>query len=246
MLRTSQLWRVPSQVWARSGFCVGRSNNDSQQWRTFSTDAESIMSSSMNRMFRSIYFRTLPLRQQAELVGSEEELCQMMEVGARRICAGNLDLIRDDRSMAHLHLSAMALATYSVLMEQLKHHERAMEIVRRGFGASESTPSYQLPVQWMVQFMLLIAPNKLSAASRMMKNMKADFGETFEIEIDFDDLQSSSMKVTRCFYHDFFTRTGAPHLTGIFCAVDRSYFSSISPGRHRALRGTGIRGTNIG
>lgn len=35
--------------------------------------------------------------------------------------------------------------------------------------------------------------------------------------------------VTRCIFHDFFTETGTPELTGIFCDVDRRFYEHAFP-----------------
>lgn len=70
------------------------------------------MNSTVNRAFRSFYFRALPLKVQPELVGSERAICDEIETQTRGLCEIHSDLIQDDRSSAHLFLSAIAFSSY--------------------------------------------------------------------------------------------------------------------------------------
>jgi len=77
-----------------------------------STKNQAIFDSVVNRAFRHVYFRTLPLRRQPELKGREKEICDNIETEARVLCWKHRDRIVDERSAAHIHLSSMALASY--------------------------------------------------------------------------------------------------------------------------------------
>jgi len=48
-----------------------------------STKNQAIFDSVVNRAFRHVYFRTLPLRRQPELKGREKEICDNIETEAR-------------------------------------------------------------------------------------------------------------------------------------------------------------------
>ncbi|EME32372.1 hypothetical protein Gasu_04630 isoform 2 [Galdieria sulphuraria] len=235
LLRITCSFRFHSSFWFRSSsFC-----NQVKDQNSGKEDKEQVIFDSVvNRAFRHVYFRTLPLRRQPELKGKEKEICESIETEARQLCWKHRERVVDDRSAAHIHLSSMALSSYKTLLPLLdSDEERVLNIVGRGFGLADVSSSSKSGLQWILQFMLLVSLNKLRTLKRMAENIERDFGKGFDIvqesEVDSNNkLVAHQMVVRRCLYHDFFVAEGYPQVTRLFCALDRSYFGEVKEKRH--------------
>ena len=58
------------------------------------------------------------------------------------------------------------------------------------------------------------------------------YGEGFTFVEEVPSLDRYTMRVTRCFYHEFFTAQGQPQLTRLFCAWDLTWINEVSEQKH--------------
>mmetsp|Transcript_34359 Transcript_34359/g.84257 ORF Transcript_34359/g.84257 Transcript_34359/m.84257 type:complete len:110 (+) Transcript_34359:457-786(+) len=83
----------------------------------------------------------------------------------------------------------------------------------------------------MMKMTLFMTRDKFGLVARQFGLMQRDFGGSFEASVD-PSPPKASLKVSRCFYNDFFRAECEPQLTGIFCALEMAHFTAIEPGRH--------------
>ncbi|WP_369795169.1 L-2-amino-thiazoline-4-carboxylic acid hydrolase [Halioglobus sp. HI00S01] len=65
------------------------------------------------------------------------------------------------------------------------------------------------------------------------KKIPAMYGRVFAFEEQRIGENTYTMRVTKCFYHEFFKAQGEPHLTQLFCEWDRNWIEPISVRKHR-------------
>ena len=58
------------------------------------------------------------------------------------------------------------------------------------------------------------------------------YGPSFTFEHERDDQDAFWVKISRCYYHDYFKAHGASELTPVFCDWDANWASAINPRRH--------------
>eukprot|EP00871_Galdieria_phlegrea_P006052 jgi/Galph1/934/GphlegSOOS_G5730.1 len=231
------MWQLsPSNSIVQTSFYC--TNNSQGKNTTTSENSQVDFDSVVNRAFRHVYFRTLPLKQQEELKGKQEDICRTIETEAKILCSRHSHRLVDERSAAHIHLCAMALASYKTLLPFFGTDEKkVMNIIGKGFGLADVNSSSKSGLQWILRFMLLVSLNKMKTLKRMAENIERDFGKGFEIRQESQEdengrLISHQMTVKHCLYHDFFVAEGYPQVTQLFCALDRSYFGEVNEKRH--------------
>lgn len=194
------------------------------------------MAVSANKAFRYIFTRTLPLRSQPELSGESAVECSVtdIETAAARIVGDHAHRAVDDRAAVHLHAAALAVATHRALYPRLRDEARVVEMLRGAFGAGRDVNAdSKLPGHWVGKAALMFSPDRMAAVRKMTENAARDFGSTFTTkQVDEDDGRRHRLTVTSCLYADVCKEEGVPHLTKIFCSLDRALFSHVTEKAH--------------
>lgn len=195
-----------------------------------------IMGTSANKAFRYIFLRTLPLRSQPEYEheAGVDSVVADIEHSALRVLQAHAHRAVDERAKTHLHAAALAVATHRVLFPRLKDETRVIDMLRGAFGAGKDVEAdAKLPGYWFGKAALLFSPDKMGACRKMTANAAKDFGETFALErIDENEGKTHVMRVAACLYADVCAAEGVPHLTRIFCSLDRALFSHVDRQAH--------------
>jgi len=115
----------------------------------------------------------------------------------------NKERYPDKVASAHLRVACLLLASYRVLTTHLRDHEDALEIVKQSFS-SKGVQSYF--IQGSVYVLPHLTADPIVALSRTLKCGAQVLGPGWQIQVTKDPPHNSfvSMKVNRCFYHDFF------------------------------------------
>jgi hypothetical protein len=93
------------------------------------------------------------------------------------------------------------------------------------------------PNSWIfkaaTRLMLLFSRDPMKTLVNYTQNhIPPIYGKAFEFIEEGDSEKQYTMRITRCFYHDFFVGNGAPELTHLFCEWDKNWIDPISPSRH--------------
>ena len=141
--------------------------------------------------------------------------------------ASNRDLISDAQSEAHLSYTTLVIAAYETLLEHLSQTE-AYALVEEAFTA----PLYEATKE-SVSAELDRSEDPFALLRSIGLAQEADvYGEGFTFEHEANDGEKFLQNVTRCFYHDAFTKNGRPELTPIFCKSDAAWIDGINPDKH--------------
>lgn len=139
----------------------------------------------------------------------------------------NRDLVVDDQSQGHLNYVALLMATYEILLEHLSQTE-AYALVEEAFTA----PLYEATKESVsAELDRSEDPFALLRSIGLAQEVNV-YGEGFTFEHEADDGEKFLQNVTRCFYHDAFTKNGRPELTPIFCKSDAAWIDGINPDKH--------------
>eukprot|EP00172_Hildenbrandia_rubra_P000797 Plantae.Rhodophyta-Hildenbrandia_rubra.ctg14512.p1 GENE.Plantae.Rhodophyta-Hildenbrandia_rubra.ctg14512~~Plantae.Rhodophyta-Hildenbrandia_rubra.ctg14512.p1 ORF type:complete len:263 (-),score=47.10 Plantae.Rhodophyta-Hildenbrandia_rubra.ctg14512:1103-1891(-) len=211
-------------------------------------DGSQIFNNKINRATRYVYLRTLPLKSEPDLAVDTEQIAKDIEYQAERICKKHSwRCVKEEaeneyqvgsRAQTHLHMSALALGSYRVLMGRLRGDEKkTMSLIYTGFGTAKDAENVKgLPAYWMTKTVMMLSRfgrgGALGAVERMSNNVKEDFGEVgFEVERDSGKGVRGGwwhqLKVNKCFYHGLFKEEEVPQLTKIFCAMDKAIFVPV-------------------
>jgi hypothetical protein len=133
----------------------------------------------------------------------------------------------DKQARSILAMCSLVLASYRVLVEHGVEGAAAFESVRRAFAKT-----YPGPLTWLVRTWLwlhrdpvaYLRGRSLAASGRRM------YGKSMEFADEQTD-SSVAFLVTRCAFHEFFVRHGAPELTPLVCAWDRAWMDAIDRSR---------------
>ncbi|PXF48237.1 hypothetical protein BWQ96_01926 [Gracilariopsis chorda] len=210
---------------------------------------DDIMNMSSNRATRFVYLRTLPLVKQPELQDEVDAIAKSIEDGTQKLCAKYIETVTDDRAAVHLHTTALAIATHRVLSPRIKNEIRLCNIIRSGFGAvpvpdrnvsdeerkAVESGGKTRPDFWIVRAALWFSFDRMAAVRRMTANMMRDFGSTFETSTEDDEIDEQSRHnffVKKCYYNELCRAEDVPHLTKIFCALDKAIYSPITADSH--------------
>lgn len=83
------------------------------------------MANAPNRATRYVYMCRLSLaKQETLLMYDMKDLSAKIEETTKRVCERHLGQLTDDRSVVHLHVTALALSTHQTLLPILKDEER--------------------------------------------------------------------------------------------------------------------------
>jgi len=147
------------------------------------------------------------------------------------------------------HARLIAVAPKPLGSVDARHHQAACLVlaafrelnaagVARGVAISAITEAICRPGQRFIsmttKLMLAMSRDPMSTLVNYSNNrIPPAYGDGFSFNSEGDAQQQFIMRVTKCFYYDFFQRHGCAELTRVFCAWDRNWISAISESKHR-------------
>lgn len=132
-------------------------------------------------------------------------------------------------AMANHHLAAahLILAADRALAREGIDAER-----RRGALAHGMATPGRSAMHIATRMLLWGRADKLKAlADYSETRIPPRYGASFEVETAERSADTFVQSITRCAYHDVFTRNGAPELTTIMCAFDKMWIDAIDPAK---------------
>jgi hypothetical protein len=69
----------------------------------------------------------------------------------------------------------------------------------------------------------------LDAVEKAMTKSTGMYGSYFDFEFERPEPSTFEMKVTRCFFHDFFSRHDATLVTTVLCSWDANWMKALDP-----------------
>lgn len=82
--------------------------------------------------------------------------------------------------------------------------------------------------------MLALARDPMkSLVNYSKKRLPAMYGKVFTFTQEGDEKSVYTMRVKKCFYHQFYCQHGQPELTKLFCEWDRNWIDPISEAKHK-------------
>ncbi|MDP6709193.1 MAG: L-2-amino-thiazoline-4-carboxylic acid hydrolase [Alphaproteobacteria bacterium] len=173
----------------------------------------------------------LARRDLAQAIDSEAMAAEMATDYAATLAA-NGDMVVDPPSEAHLARCAAILAGYRALMPRLSESKTAIEVLRDAV----LTPRRATVEAWLGERMGVTPEAPEAAFAATSDNFKARgdrvFGETYVYEQAVKDESRNFVNVTRCFFNDFFRRSGTPELTQLCCALDMLWADALNDGAY--------------
>jgi len=130
----------------------------------------------------------------------------------------------------HLELACLVLASYQFLVG----YSSISAATREKILLSSLMRPNQKSIQWGTKIMLALTRDPMrTLVNYSRKRLPAMYGKIFAFSQEGDENSVYTMRVTRCFYHQFFTRHGQPELTRLFCEWDRNWIDPISEAKHK-------------
>lgn len=143
----------------------------------------------------------------------------------------------DSRSRTHLQQASLALSTYKSLLPWFQgNHEHVISLIGKLQGNESS--SVINPLQRIAMW---LSKDRLAMAAKRLRLLKLDYGDAFDIEYKETEGVESKIRISTCFYGEFFGDEGAPELTrACCCSVDKNWFECIEDDQIRFLMSSSI------
>ncbi len=133
----------------------------------------------------------------------------------------------DPPSRGHLEWSAWILGAWQMLRPRFESDEAAIEYL----GAASLRGFDTWMVRLGVRLALRSCKNNPARAKAILATVMKQFGVSFTSDVKQTET-SVTLRVTKCFYIDFFTAHGVPALTTVLCRLDQLWFKAIDPAKH--------------
>ncbi len=144
---------------------------------------------------------------------------------AKEVVAEEADrLVVDAGSRGMLKLSAAVLASYELLREEVGDKNRTILLLQHVF--TESTARMNSAASG---FMLRRKGRQLDVVASFLEPLTKLYGESMSFEFERHEDEYLEMRVTRCFFRDFFDERGLQDVTTVLCAADAFWMKEIDP-----------------
>ena len=142
--------------------------------------------------------------------------------------SANGDLAKTNVERSHVEMVCFVLAANDYLTRQAIDDETVEAILEDVV----LKPGRRI-TRWATRIMLAFSRDPMATLVQYSsERIPPAYGNLFAFEEERAVPDSYTMRVTRCFYHEFFTRYQVPHLTRIFCRWDEAWIEPISVVRH--------------
>jgi hypothetical protein len=156
--------------------------------------------------------------------GRERELVDAIGARAGELVEADGDMVVDGASKGMLAMSAAVLAAYEVLLREFEHDgPRTILFLQHVFGETLRR-SIEIVIEALAG-----RRSPLDAVDAAMRKSSGMYGSYFDFEFERPDPGTFEMKVTRCFFRDFFTRHDARLVTTVLCAWDANWMQALDP-----------------
>ncbi len=168
--------------------------------------------------------------------GREKQCVRSIRGRAKQIVREDeADLVVDRGSKGMLRMSAAVLAAYESLAPELGH-ERTILFLQHVF--TESIVHTSGPASGLL---LRRGGESLDTVERFMRPLTRIYGKAMEFEFERNGDEWFEMRVTKCFFAQFFSRRGLRDVTTVMCAADAFWMDQIDP----ALMGVRAERTSL-
>jgi len=159
---------------------------------------------------------------------SRRDLEERIRESAAKLRAENHVDPADKAGIDHRRITCLVLAA---------HRELSGNSTELGALHSALEKAITEPGGWIIRgftrAMLYFSKNPMTTLVRYTrKNVPPRYGPTFSFNEEGNDARSFTLRVTKCYYNEFFTRNGAPELTKLFCGWDKHWIEPNSPKVH--------------
>ena len=142
--------------------------------------------------------------------------------------AANSHLAETAVEKTHVEMVCLVLAANDYLNEE----GIAVNVAEEILADALLTPGRGI-IRWTTRIMLALSRDPMNTLVRYSsERIPPAYGSLFSFEEEHGETDAYTMRVTRCFYHGFLSRHGAPHRTRIFCRWDEAWIQPISEARH--------------
>ena len=157
--------------------------------------------------------------------GREAELIERIETRAQEIFDADAGaLVVDTGSRGMLVMSAAVLAAFEILGEVVGERERTILFLQHVF-----TESMVHVNSLATRLLLRRGAGGLDGVDAFVRPLTRIYGRTMEFEFERRGDEWLEMRVTRCFFKEFFDRRGERDVTTVMCAADAFWMDEIDP-----------------
>ncbi len=156
--------------------------------------------------------------------GREDELVERIGARAEALAEDDAEMAVDGAAKGMLAMSATVLAAYEVLLPELGGEEkRTILFLQHVFG--------EVLQRTMDVAIAAIARGDapLDAVEKAMRQSSGMYGSYFRFDFERPDPDNFEMRVSRCFFRDFFARHDALPVTTVLCAWDANWMRALDP-----------------
>ena len=154
----------------------------------------------------------------------EDEVIHAIHARAEELVEADSDLADDGPSKGALAICGVVLASYEQLLPLFDDDRwRTILYLQHVMGTVLKRP---------YEFTFATLSKREDALDKIDKTCRTTqklYPAYFEFDFDRPDPGLFEMKVTRCFFHDFFARHDAPLVTTVMCAFDVHFMQAIDP-----------------
>lgn len=128
----------------------------------------------------------------------------------------------------HQEIACLMLAAYRTLSTKIDDQD----LLLNALGTALCAPN-----SWMIRnatrAMLFLARDPMAALVNYTKTrIPPIYGDVFKFSNEGNEERQFTMRISTCFYHEFFIRNEAQELTRLFCAWDMNWIEPISAEKH--------------
>ena len=128
----------------------------------------------------------------------------------------------------HLEIACLMLAAYRVLRSKASDQELLLKVL----GTALCTPNSWI-IRNSTRTMLFFSRDPMTTLVNYTKTrIPPIYGDVFEFSNEGSEEEHFTMRISTCFYHEFFIRNDAKQLTPLFCAWDMNWIEPISAKKH--------------
>jgi hypothetical protein len=154
----------------------------------------------------------------------EEELVEAIKARAKELVDEDEDLPVDGPSKGMLAISATVLASYEHLLPVMGGDDRRTILLLQHIFGSVMERSMEITFEALTD-----RDHPLETLDKACRKGFAAYGSYFDIDFERPEDSTFEMKVSRCFFHDFFARHDAVPVTTVLCAWDANWMEALDP-----------------
>ncbi len=137
----------------------------------------------------------------------------------------------DGAAKQHQEIGCLMLAAYRTLKTQVDDQNMLLKVL----GAALRAPNSWI-IRNSTRAMLLFSRDPMTTLVNYTKTrIPPMYGDVFEFSTEGSEEEQFTMRISTCWYHDFFVKNEAKELTPLFCAWDMNWTEAISAAKHGVI-----------